>query len=154
MHWINNTDNNRLVIKSYPLALVSLPIAFMLVATIGLMFGDDSDLRLIDGLMFYGFCIAFISFHKYRSTVLDKRQKECSIFERNLFTQKEVKLPLSDIEAFKLSFGRGGSHARGGLLRMRMKDGTEFHIIDSDIQRKHEKKTTKAKDEIEAFIGN
>ena len=153
MHWINNTDKERMIIKSYPLILVSFPAVLMLVAIIAVIF-QDHDVKLVDGLIFFGICIGFMSFHKCKKTVFDKNLNECIMSEQNLFSQKDSTILLSDIEAFEMSFGRGSGYARGGVLNMKIKDGAEVHIIDSDIQRNHEQKMTKAKDTIERFIEN
>ncbi len=150
MHWINTTSNT-LTVKSYPLALVSLVAFIMLLGTLGIIF-KDHQLEIVDGLIFYGVCIGFMSFHKYKKTVFDKKSNKCSLVEKNLFTQKENEVSLSDIETYKMSHGGGGNYARGGVLYMRVKGDTEFHIIDSDIQLNHEQKTRRAKEQIESFV--
>jgi hypothetical protein len=124
----------------------------MLIATIALISEVPNDMRLIDGLIFYGICIGFILIHKYRETILDKNSQKCSIIEQNLFTKTSNTVSLSDIEGFEMSYGRGSGNARGGVLYMRVKDNKKFHIIDSDVQLKHEQKTMRAKNEIESFL--
>ena len=88
MHRIEHTDKNQLVVEAYPLVLIVCVMVPMLIATVFIIV-TDPPLKLIDGVIFYGICIGFIPFHKYKKITFDLLLGECVIYERNLFKVQE-----------------------------------------------------------------
>lgn len=149
MHWIKR-EKSQLIVKTYPLALVCIPIIFVVIATISIFMGKFEG-GIIDLLIFYGVCAVFISIHFYIETIFDKEQETCTILKRNLFKREETQFLLSDINDLDIHFGRGSGVARGGTLNLST-DDKEYTTINSDIQLKHEQKVIQAKEEIERFL--
>jgi hypothetical protein len=152
MHRIKKTDQNQLIVEAYPLVLVLCVLVPLVIATVYIVV-TDPPLQLIDGLIFYGVGIGFLSFHHYKKTIFYPLTGECTMYARNAFQKKESRVALKDIEALEMSFGRGSGVARGGVLNIVTKDG-RHPVIQSDVQGGHERKTVQAQEQIENFLRN
>jgi hypothetical protein len=106
----------------------------------------------MDLVIFYSICLGFCSFHKYKKTTFDNDFKECAIYMRNVFKESDSKVALDAIKKLEMVHGGGGNYARGGVLSL-VTENENHHIIDSDMQPRHEQKTIQVQQQIEAFIG-
>ncbi len=152
MQWINVTSRDDLmVVVSYPLVLVSIPISLLLIGGFSFFYSDYSA-EPIDYLIFYSVCLAFIPFHFYRKTIINNKTKECILYKRNILKKYKKVVPYKNINNFEVYYGRGYGIVGGGSLILATNDGEKYKVIDSDIQRKHSQKVRSSKKTIDEFI--
>lgn len=150
MHKIEKTT--KITVKSYPVALVSIPVLFILIVLIATTLNPSPDFGIMDLLIFYGVAGVFIVIQKYRKATFDPQNDLCIISETGVLGKKEVRIKCSDINNFEMAYGRGSGVARGGALILNTNDQKCHTIISADIAPKNEQKIISAKEEIEEFL--
>ena len=150
MHKIEKTK--KITVKSYPVALVSIPIIFILIFLIATTLNPSSDFGMFDLLIFYGVIGVFIVIQKYRKATFDPQNDLCIISEASILGKKETRIKCSQINNFEIVYGRGSGVARGGTLILNTHDQKCHTIISSDIAPKNEQKIIISKKEIERFL--
>jgi hypothetical protein len=149
MIWLSE-DKQNIVIKSYPLVLISIVVAIALLATItGVMTGQS--VALSDAAIFYGIIIGFLLIHRYKVTIIDTERRQISFYQRNLFVNKTQNLNFDDVDTVDVHYGRGSGVAKGGALVM-TSAVQRFNITDSDVHLGQQKQLAAALDKAQQIL--
>jgi|TARA_R110000868_G_scaffold166962_2_gene401269 hypothetical protein len=150
MIWLEE-DNQNVVIKSYPLVLVSVVVSIALVAlVVGMVTGQSFALK--DAAIFYGIIIGFLMIHRVKLSTFNVSSKKATFSQRNLFVNSVETLRFDEIQEAEIHYGRGGQYAKGGALVL-ISTGKCFKITDSDLHKGHQKNLPEALIKVRAALG-
>ena len=141
MIWLED-DNQKLVITSYPLVLVTIVIIVALMGAVATVISGQ-DVALKDGAIFYGVIAVFLLIHRRKVSVFDPQHKTISFTQKNLFINRTETLNFADVSRLELAHGRGSGVAKGGALVIVCGD-KRHNITDSDLARGTQKNLSEA----------
>lgn len=150
MHTVLKDENKRLVVRSYPIWMASVPVLLAVLLFFATTLSAQNDFKAVDLIIFYGVCALFVVIHKFRKTTFDVQHDSCLISKRSIMGEQQARITCAEIKKIELQEGRG-AFARGGRLVIKTTD-QDFPIIDSDIQPGHAKQIRLSQEKIETFL--
>ena len=142
---------NKLICTSFPKGMILLLCIFYFLAFLGVMSNTEQDIQIVDYITFHSVIIIFLSMQKYIKTTFNKCTNEVVIETKGLLNNKITKICLSDVKTVEMSFGHGGSFAKGGTVVITT-ELNRINITSSDITKSSSRMNEKNQKIINAFV--
>lgn len=89
----------------------------------------DADNILLPLIVFLAFYMISIK----RIIHINRNERYVEIISQNIIYKKMVNLKFDEIESCSMSYGRGGSYAKGGSAVLILKSGQQLMLSNSDL---------------------